>query len=44
MVLVGEPVEGVNNAGRSVVDDDAANRPSAFLGWLLFLMDARTDV
>jgi hypothetical protein len=42
-VLEGEPVEGVSDAGRSVVDDDVANRPSEFLGRLLLLRDARTD-
>ena len=44
MVLVGEPVEGVNDTGRSIVDDDAVNRPSAFLGQLLIFLDARMDV
>jgi hypothetical protein len=32
IVLDGEPVEGVNVAGRSVVDDAVTNRPSGFLG------------
>ena len=39
-VLEGEPVEGVNDAVRSVVDVEA-NRPSVFLGRLTFLLSAR---
>jgi hypothetical protein len=46
-VLDGEPVEGVNDAGRSVVDAGATNRPSGFLGrsliLLWFLRAAGTD-
>jgi hypothetical protein len=42
-VLEGEPVEGVNATGRSVVDGDVANRPSWFLGRLLLLRAARAD-
>ena len=37
-VLVGEPVEGVSDAGRSVVDAGATNRPSGFLGRSLGLL------
>jgi hypothetical protein len=37
-VLAGEPVKGVNDAGRSVVDAGATNRPSEFLGRSLGLL------
>ena len=42
-VLAGDPVEGVNEAGRSVVDDNVANCPSEFLGRLTFFLSARMD-
>ena len=43
MVLVGDPIKGVNDAGQSVVDDDVVNCPSEFLGRLTFFLSARMD-